>query len=127
MRRIREYLKAGDLILCVLIALAAVAVFAAFAFGGRNAVSVTVKSDSGTANYPLSEDAEIGIDSNGHKLVLVISGGKAFVSSSDCPDKVCVSTPAISEKGGTIICVPARVEIKADGGDSDDGIDWTVP
>ena len=71
------------------------------------------------ADYPLSEDFETVIDgySDGN-LRLVIKNGAADVTSSSCPDKICVKHRAISRAGECIICMPNRVvvEIISDNG-----------
>lgn len=45
-----------------------------------------------TAQYPLSEDAEILLESeNGGFNLLVIKDGEADITEASCPDKVCVN------------------------------------
>ena len=40
---------------------------------------------------------------------LVIENGYAFISESNCPDKVCVHSKKISKSGETICCLPNKV------------------
>lgn len=43
---------------------------------------------------------------------ILIENGAISVTSSDCPDKVCVSTGATNSGVVTIICLPHRLEIR---------------
>jgi hypothetical protein len=49
------------------------------------------------------------------ETVVVISGGKARVEDSPCPDKLCVHMPAISKPGQWIACLPNRVFVRVRG------------
>ena len=118
-------IKVGDVVLALIILAAAGLIFWRFAAGGE-ADSVTVASESGTAVYSLENDSTFEVASAGHTLTVEIKDGEARVTASDCPDKVCVHTPAIGKRKGAIVCVPARVQITAEGGREDE-IDWTAP
>ena len=72
-----------------------------------------------TMEYALSEDTTVKIESRGVHLCIEISDGKAYVSKSDCADRVCESSASISKTGETIICAPAGVSITVKGGDGD--------
>ena len=126
MRREVTTIRLWDFIAAGAVLVAAAVIFAFSVFGGKDVKTVSVTTESGTAEYSLSEDREIEIISSGHTLVLTIEDGEARVTQADCPDKVCVRTAPITAKGGTIVCVPAKVIIKAEGGDPGD-IDWTAP
>ena len=78
---------------------------------GGNCVVVNINGEE-TARYSLSEDFETEIitkDNNKNKLV--ISNGKARVSSANCPDKICVSHREISNVGESIVCLPHKLVI----------------
>ena len=60
------------------------------------------------AELVLSKDAELEL--NGLKLI--VSGGKIWVHSSDCPDKICETTGKIYKKGQTIVCLPNQVIVR---------------
>ncbi|MGE5574203.1 MAG: NusG domain II-containing protein [Bacteroidota bacterium] len=58
----------------------------------------------------------------GHTVAVEIAGdGRARVSDSDCPDKVCVRTGWIERPGEAIVCLPNRVVVKIQGGPRDTG------
>lgn len=50
-------------------------------------------------------------DFDGVGNLLVISGGKASVISADCPDKICVGMPDISDEDECIVCMPNKLII----------------
>lgn len=43
--------------------------------------------------------------------VVCVSDGSIYIKSSDCPDKICVKTGAVSKSGKPIICLPHKLEI----------------
>ncbi len=49
--------------------------------------------------------------------VIVCDGKSVFFESSDCPDKVCVNTGALSKDGEWAACLPNKVFLKVTGGD----------
>ena len=76
-----------------------------------------------TAEYPLSEDTTVTLESeNGGYNVLVISGGCADVTEASCPDGICVRTRAARYAGESIICLPNKTEIRIEGAPSS-GVD----
>ena len=80
---------------------------------------LVVSTREDTAQYALSENREIVLESNGHRLLVVIEDGAAFVRESDCADGVCVLSGRISRVGETVICAPAGIRLLIGGGDSD--------
>ena len=61
--------------------------------------------------YPLSADRTVTVSSGNITLTVEIRDGRARVSDSDCPDKICQRTGWISRKGETVICAPAAVRL----------------
>ena len=64
-----------------------------------------------TLTYPLSADRTVTVSSGNITLTVEIRDGRAHVSDSDCPDKICQRTGWISRKGETVICAPAAVRL----------------
>lgn len=60
-------------------------------------------------SYPLSEDKSIDI--SGKNKVAVKDGG-VYMESALCPDKICVKTGKIKNKGEEIVCLPNKLVIK---------------
>ena len=110
--------KAGDLIICLtVIAVAAVLIF--FPFIGKESRMLAVSVDGSKQFYALDENREITIENNGILLTVTVSSGTAFVSSSSCPDGICVATGKISKSGQIIVCAPANVAVWIeDGGEN---------
>ena len=69
------------------------------------------------AKYSLLEDGEYQL--NGGTNVLKIENGKAFLTSANCPDHLCVKQGKIDQSGETITCLPNRLTITVYGMDSD--------
>ncbi len=64
-----------------------------------------------TARYPLSENLQTDIISDGVNR-LVIENGEAYISSADCKNLVCVKTGRIKNVGETIVCLPHNLIIE---------------
>ena len=65
--------------------------------------------------YDLTEDQEIRI---GETNVCEIKNQEVRMTEADCPDQICVHSAAVTEKGGSIVCLPNHIVlhiIDADG------------
>ena len=80
---------------------------------------LVVATGEGSMQYALSEAREIELSTNGHRLLVVICEGEAYVAESDCADGVCRLSGRISQTGETVICAPAGVRLWIKGGDED--------
>ena len=49
---------------------------------------------------------------SGGKNVIIVHEGKIGVQSADCPDKICVNTPHVSDEISPIVCMPNKLVIK---------------
>ncbi len=105
-------LKKGDFVIACAIAVLAILIWV-FGFGEMAEGSRVEIFEDGKLTYtvPLSEKRVI--ESSG--CTVTVSGGEARVTSSDCPDKVCEKTGAISKAGEIIVCAPNRVSVKVSG------------
>lgn len=72
---------------------------------------LVIRTSSEVLSYPLSVDRSVSLSSDGYTLTVEIRDGRARVSDSDCPDKICQRTGWISRKGETVICAPAAVRL----------------
>ena len=52
-------------------------------------------------------------------VTIVAEDGGIYFESSECPDKICVKTGRLTDKGDTAICLPARTVISITGADVD--------
>ena len=57
-------------------------------------------------------------DENGGENVVLVEPGRIRVESADCPDKVCVNQGFISDGTVPIACLPHKLIIRIEGGDS---------
>lgn len=79
-------------------------------------VAIVLSDGKEIARYPLDTDIETVITTEYGANKLVISGGKAYISEADCPDKICVEHREIFYNGDTIVCLPHKLVIKIEKG-----------
>ena len=85
---------------------------------------VVVRVDGAeTERHALSEDGTYPL--NGGSNILVIADGQAWLSEANCPDLLCVRQGRIRYAGQSIICLPNRLTVTVEGGESDD-VDMVV-
>lgn len=72
---------------------------------------LVIRTPTEALTYPLSADRTVTVSSGNITLTVEIRDGRARVSDSDCPDKICQHTGWISRKGETVICAPAAVRL----------------
>ena len=111
-----------DLIVAGVLLLAAVALLLFLKYRqddttGTGPVVVVTLNGQEAARCPLSADGTFPL--NGGSNVLVISGGEAWVSEANCPDKICMGMGKISRNGEFIACLPNRLIITIEGGEAD--------
>lgn len=76
-----------------------------------------------TERHQLSVDGTFPL--NGGTNILVVSGGQAWLSEANCPDHICVKQGKIHYTGQVITCLPNRLTVTVEGGESN-GIDLVV-
>lgn len=132
-----RYFKKGDIIiiaalitLSLALGVAAVVTSVREADGGARTYAVITRGGEEIARLPLNSDTEYIIsDSDAINVsaaisvsaaynVIVVSGGRVYMSEANCPDRVCVSDGAISRPGQYIVCLPNRVVVTIE---SEDG------
>ena len=83
--------------------------------------TVRVQVDGETLmELPLSEDTRIVLGSGEHTNTLVIENETARVVEATCPDQICVRQGAVQYEGESIVCLPHRLAITVEGGQTDD-------
>ena len=91
--------------------------------GNYASIRVTVDGEE-YGTYSLAEDAVISIHGTN---VCEIKDGEVKMIKADCPDHLCMKQKAITNGGGTIVCLPNKVVIEgekaADSKDSSAGFD----
>lgn len=76
-------------------------------------ISVSVNGKE-KQSYSISDNIETDIvtgENSENANTLVIKGGKAYIKSATCPDKICVGHRPISKDGETIVCLPHKIVI----------------
>ena len=78
--------------------------------------------------YSLNTDRTVEIKTENGYNILVIEGGRAYVSEASCPDGVCSSHRPIKYAGASIICLPNKVVVSIDSKEENSGgLDIVVP
>ena len=67
---------------------------------------------------PKGVEAVIEQDGEVYRRVELDKDGAHFVSSP-CPDKICVNKGIIKRAGESAVCLPQRVSVRIEGGDSE--------
>lgn len=112
--------------LCVILALLLLAGGLSLALRlGREAGGQAVVRVDGrvTERHSLAENGVYPL--NGGSNVLVVENGEAWLSDADCPDHLCVKMGKIRYNGQTITCLPNRLTVTIEGGESN-GVDFVV-
>lgn len=115
----KDLILIGAILLVILIAFGVVAFLKQGGPQPQGGPYVVVKLDGKeVARYSLSENGEYSL--NGGTNILRIEGGKAFLTSANCPDHLCVKQGKIDQNGETITCLPNRLTVTVYGsGDSE--------
>ena len=99
-----------------------IVVFALILWGGMyltrrghyGTVRITVNGEE-YGTYSLAKDQVIEI---GDTNVCEIKNGEVRMTDADCPDHLCMKQKAVDSTGGTIVCLPNKVVIEGEKGDS---------
>ena len=114
--KLRDFIKKADVALfavLVLIGLASLG-FLVSGKGSGNTVNITVDGER-FGSYPLSVDRVIDVDTEfGHNQV-TISGGKVWVSESDCTGHDCEHFGKISLAKQSVMCLPHKLIVSISG------------
>ena len=101
-------------------ALLVTAVACLFIFARENGEYVQVSQDGKTvATLPLSEDTKYTVGT----VTVAVKDGIAYVSESDCRDKICMRTE-LRKSGDCAICLPNRISITLSGTPDTDAVTY---
>ena len=116
-------LRADFILIVVLLALAGV-LYLALNLGRQEGGVAVVRVDGvEVERHSLSLNGTCSL--NGGSNTLVIRDGYAWLSEADCPDHLCVKMGKIHYTGQVITCLPNRLTVTVEGGESD-GVDLVV-
>lgn len=126
MKKLLSLLTGWDIGLALIFLLAAGVILAGYAAAprGQGASVAVTRGGQFVAEYPLREDAEIELTWQGHRNLLLIREGAAYMAEANCPDGYCLRQGPVSQDRQTIVCLPARlvVSVRSDEGDELDAV-----
>lgn len=101
------------MIAAILVAAGLILVSAAMGHG--NAAYAVARVDGvEIGRWPLDEDAEADVDTDfGHNRI-EIKAGQVRMLEADCPDGYCRNQSPVSDRGGSIVCLPHHLIIEAE-------------
>ena len=121
MRKLLSNKKRADLILVVaLLLLAGILYLTMNANRQEGGVAVVRVNGVETERHSLAVDGTFSL--NGGTNILVIQDGQAWLSEANCPDLLCVKQGKIHYTGQVITCLPNRLTVTVEGGESN-GVD----
>ena len=121
MRKLLSNKKRADLILVVaLLLLAGILYLTMNANRQEGGVAVVRVNGVETERHSLAVDGTFPL--NGGTNILVIRDGQAWLSEANCPDLLCVKQGKIHYTGQVITCLPNRLTVTVEGGESN-GVD----
>ena len=99
-----------------------IVVFAVVLWGGMyltrrghyGTIRITVNGEE-YGTYSLAKDQVIKINDTN---VCEIKNGEVKMTEADCPDHLCMKQKAVDSTGGTIVCLPNKVVIEGEKGNS---------
>ena len=116
--------RRADLIVIASLLLLALALYLVIGATRSEGGAVVVRVDGvETERHALTDDGVYPL--NGGSNILVISEGQAWLSEANCPDLLCVKQGRIHYTGQSIVCLPNRLTVTVEGGESD-GVDFVV-
>lgn len=77
---------------------------------------VTIAGEE-AGRYPLSEDKTVRFGEDDYNLLVIADGGVS-VTEANCGDHTCVRTGIICRQGETIVCLPHRLVVEIQGGET---------
>ncbi|MFW5686294.1 MAG: NusG domain II-containing protein, partial [Spirochaetota bacterium] len=108
----------------LVLSIATVVAASLFAYGGRaQASEVSIENDEGVFLYPLDQDREIAVRGPLGNTIVEIEDGRVHVHESPCRDKICIAAGWLSDTGQWTACLPNRVFVRVEGGESEGGVD----
>lgn len=105
----KSILNKWDIILLILFLLIGGAILLIVNVTKKNGASVQIQRDSEVIDVrSLSDNGTFTYKDGEYENTLVIIDGTAYVTCSNCPDKLCEKQGVIEIVGETIICLPHK-------------------
>lgn len=110
--------------LALILSIGAVVAASVFAYGGNvQASEVSIENEEGTFLYPLDQDRDVAVRGPLGETMVHVRDGRVRVHESPCRDKICIAAGWLDQTGQWTACLPNRVFVRVEGGESEDGVD----
>ncbi len=120
----RFILRPFDIVaVAIALAVTGIATYLAAPLWNGGELTVEVRAPAGTWLYPLETDLLLPPVGGAGICAIVIESGTVRVTSSDCPNKICIQMGRISRSGQWIACLPHQVFIRIIGETQKDAAD----
>lgn len=87
---------------------------------GKNGKYAVISSDGNEIlRLELDKDIQNITVANAENIVFEVKDCAIFVTETDCHDKICLKTGAVSKNGQSIVCLPKKITVKIIGEDSE--------
>lgn len=87
---------------------------------GDEHLRLCVNIDGDEHIYSLENDfTKEFVGNSGIALTLTVENGEAYISHSECKDKICQNSGKISKAGQIIVCAPASISVKIIGSEDE--------
>ncbi len=90
----------------------------AFASDADDRVAVITDGAGEAQRIPLSQDGMYTIETELGQNIVEVANGQASMASADCPGHDCIDQGAISGSGEIIVCLPHKLIVSIEGGES---------
>ncbi len=120
----RIHMTPGDVVLLAGVVAAAALLFFLmphWVLSGGDAIEIIVDGKM-VGRYSLHEDRTIEVPGDLGKTTVRIKQGRAGITDSPCPHKICVRMGTVGREGGMVVCVPNKVVVKVGKG-APEGLD----
>ncbi|MGI6211337.1 MAG: NusG domain II-containing protein [Anaerovoracaceae bacterium] len=115
----RHVIKKADIVLLVFLILLGLLFSWLSVAGKQSGTRVLVRvNGKDYATYSLAENRTVTIRQNGHVNKFIIKDGTVQMTKSSCKNKLCIEQGRISETNQSIVCLPNRVTLEIQGGES---------
>ena len=114
-------MKKSDFILCGILLLASffISAYSYVSLSANEAETVVVAYNGEVLKtFEIDTDSEYDLYTDEGFNRIVIKGGEVYISDSDCKGGDCIKSGAIDSAGERIVCLPHKLEIYLEGGNS---------
>lgn len=97
-----------------------------FLFWGKTESSIAIVTVDAEVTHEIPLDENTTFSPDGGHTYVTVSEGFAYISSSDCPDGLCMKMKKADKNGGSVVCLPNRVSVSVKINDKAGGADVEV-